>query len=431
MFRIAMTAVAAVCLTTLPAFAQDESEPFSIQDTAGALAAEANRAFEAEDWEAARRVLEAALALKPQHPAYLGGLIQVGLHSGDENLIFDALERMAAAGIAYDRSRLGDADESLRAMQPDRYAALDGELTRTTGMIGMAEREARLDTGALIEGVAMDIETDRLFLSSVSGREVLLVEPFDRESYSVFADAEDGLQSVFGLTVDSGNRVLWVTTGVLPQTGLPDGEAGETALVALDLITGDVYRRYTFEGADRMADVTVRDGIVYVTDSGANRIYRLNGLNDELELLADDPRFASLQGLALAKGGLYVADYALGLWRIDLDDGAATLVRPGTESLIGIDGLGATRDGERLIAVRNGMAPNQVFAIDFGPRGRMVSGSEVLLRGHADFGEPTLLDVHDGRVWMVANSPWPLFPNDGTGPTAPVQPVVVLEIDLD
>lgn len=431
MLRLALSAVAAACLTSVSVQAQEEAEPFSIQGTSTALAGEANRAFEAEDWEAARRALESALALKPQHPAYLGGLVQVGLHSGDENLMFDALERLAAAGIAYDRSRLGDADESLRAMQPDRYAALDAALTRTTGMIGMAEREARIDTGALIEGVAMDIETDRLFLSSVSGREVLLVEPFDRESFTVFADAEHGLQSVFGLAVDSRNRVLWVTTGVLPQTGLPEGETGETALVALDLVTGDVYRRYTIDGAERIADVTVRDGIVYVTDSGANRIYRLNGLNEELQLLSDDPRFVSLQGLALAQGALYVADYAIGLWRIDLDDGAATLVRAGTESLIGIDGLGATRDGERLIAVRNGMAPNQVFAIEFASRGRAVSGHEILLRGHSDFGEPTLLDVKDDRIWLVANSPWPLYPDDDSGPTGSVEPLVVLEIDLD
>ena len=125
MLRLALSAVAAACLTSVSVQAQEEAEPFSIQGTATALAGEANRAFEAEDWEAARRALESALALKPQHPAYLGGLVQVGLHSGDENLIFDALERLAAAGIAYDRSRLGDADESLRAMQPDRYAALD------------------------------------------------------------------------------------------------------------------------------------------------------------------------------------------------------------------------------------------------------------------------------------------------------------------
>lgn len=430
MFRFALPALAACCLSSAPLFAQEDA-PFLPQEAATAMAAEAGRAAQAGDWEAARRALEGALALKPQHPAYLSGLVRIGLNTGDTDLIFETLERMAEAGIAVTLSNLGDADESLRVMQPDRYAALDAAMARLRSPEGEAEREATIAYDGLIEGLAMDIETDRLFLSSVSGREVLLVEPFDREAYSVFADADDGLQSVFGMAVDSRNRVLWVTTGVLPQTGLPEGETGDTALVALDLITGDVYRRYTIEGADRMADVAVRDGIVYVTDSGANRIYRLQTLNSDLELLSDDPRFASLQGLALAQGGLYVADYALGLWRVDLDDGAATLVRSGSESLIGIDGLGATRDGERLIAVRNGMNPHQVFAIDFAPRGHAVSGTEVLLRGHADFGEPTLVDVEDGRIWLVANSPWGLFPDDGTGPTGTIDPLVVLEIDLD
>lgn len=430
MFRFALPALAACCLTSAPLLAQGDA-PFSLQETATELAAEAGRAAQAGDWEAARRALEGALALKPQHLAYLSGLVRIGLNTGDTELIFDALERMADAGLAVTLSNLGDADESLRTMQPDRYAALDAAMARLQSPDGQAEREARIAYDGLIEGLAMDIETDRLFLSSVTGREVLLIEPFDRETYSVFADAEDGLFSVFGMAVDSRNRVLWVTTGVLPQTGLPEGESGETALVALDLITGDVYRRYTIEGAERMADIAVRDGIVYVTDSGANRIYRLQTLNSDLELLSDDPRFASLQGLALAQGGLYVADYALGLWRVDLDDGAATLVRSGSESLIGIDGLGATRDGERLIAVRNGMNPHQVFAIDFEARGRIVSGTEILLRGHADFGEPTLLDVEDGRVWLVANSPWGLFPNDATRPAVSVDPLVVLEIDLD
>lgn len=430
MFRHALPALAACCLASAPLSAQ-EGEAFSIQDTAAALAREASRAAASEDWEAARRTLDAALALKPAHPTYLGGLVQIGLRTGDEALVFDALERMAAAGIAIDLARLGDAQDSLRAAQPDRYAALDGAFARLQSPAGAAEREAEIAYGGLIEGVAMDIETDRLFLSSVSGREVLLVEPFDRSGYSVFADAGDGLNSVFGMAVDSRNRVLWVTTGVLPQTGLGEGETGGTELVALDLITGDVYRRYSIEGAERLADVTVRDGIVFVTDSGANRIYRLRALDGDLEVLSGDARFASLQGLALAQGALYVADYALGLWRVDLESGAATLVTPGSESLIGIDGLAATRDGNRLIAVRNGMNPHQVFAVSFEARGHAVASTEILLRGHADFGEPTLIDVKDGRAWLVANSPWPLYPDDGSGPTETVDPLVVLELDLD
>jgi hypothetical protein len=432
-FNHLVTAVCAVALLSSPLLAQDEAagDGLSLQDTAIALAAESRRALGAGDVEAARRAMEGALALKPAHPSYLLGLAQIGLTTSDADLLFDALERYARAGLAFDLARLGDADASLREMQPDRYAELDALLARNSGEIGYAERAARVDLGGtLIEGIAVDIETDRIFLSDVSGRSIHLVEPFDRSASTVFADREDGLQSVFGMTVDGVNRVLWATTGALPQTGLSEEEAETTALVAFDLANGEVYRRYEAGGAERFADVVARDGIVYVSDSNTNRIYRLSSLTGSLALVSDDNRFSGLQGIALSHGALYAADYALGLWRIDLEDGSATMVRGGDESLIGIDGLGHTRDG-RLIAVRNGMNPNQVFAIDLSEDGRSVAGTEPLLRGHSDFGEPTLLSVVDGRVFLVANSPWPYYPEDGSGPTQTPDPLTVLEIDLD
>ena len=424
-------AACALSFAATPATAQDEDAAFSLQDTATTLIGGYRSALSAGDGEGARRAIEAALALKPAHPSYLLGLAQIGLTTDDEDLVFDALERYAAAGMAFDLARLDEADAAMRASQPDRYAALDAALARNSSPVGQAERAARVDLGGtLIEGVAIDIETDRIYLSDATGRAIHLIEPFDRNAATVFADREDGLYSVFGMAVDSVNRLLWATTGVLPQTDLAEGDTGATAIMAFDLVTGDLYRRYEMDGAERFADVIARDGYVYASDSNGNRIYRMNSLSDGFELLSDDPRFAGLQGMGLSHGALYVADYALGLWRVDLDDGSASLVAPGAESLIGIDGLGHTRDG-RLIAVRNGMNPNQVFAIDLSDDGRSVAQTETLLRGHGDFGEPTLISVHDGRVWLVANSPWPLYPDDGTGPTSTPDPLTILEIDLD
>lgn len=411
--------------------AQEAAAPLGPFETSRSLRIEAQRAAEAGDFEAARRALDAASSLQPGSPGVLLGLAQIGVMAGDDELVFSALERAAVAGVAFDLSRLGETDARLREAQPDRYAALDAELTRNSGSYGQAERFARIDVpDSLIEGLAKEIETDRIFLSDVIGRQVLVVEPFDRSGAAVFADAEDGLQSPFGLASDDVNRVIWVASGALPQTRLNAGEAPATALIALDLVTGELYRRYEADGAERFADLVTRDGLVYVVDSGANRIYQLTSLSGSLRVLSDDSRFASLQGAALADGALYVADYALGLWRVDLADGTAQLVRAGEESLLGIDGLSATREG-RLIAVRNGVDPHAVIAIDLARDGLSVARTEILLRGHADFGEPTLVDVQDDRIFFIANAPWALWPEDGSGPTAPVPPVTVLEIDLD
>lgn len=431
MFR--HTAILAVLvLSSAMAAAQDDAPaPLAPFETSRTLRAEAARATEAGDYEAARRALSAARALQPGHPGILLGLAQTGMASGDDELLLTSLEAVAAAGIAFDLARLGGSDARLRETWPDRYAALDALLARHAGPAGDAERAAQVALpDSLIEGVAVEIETDRIFLSDVVGRRVLVVEPFDRASAQVFADAQDGLQSVFGLAADDVNRVIWAASGTLPQTPLEDGEAATTALVALDMITGEVYRRYEYDGAERIADLVTRDGIVYAVDSGANRIYQLTSLTGRLQLLSEDVRFGGLQGAALADGALYVADYALGLWRVDLADGTAQQVRPGTESLIGIDGLAATREG-RLIAVRNGVSPHAVIALDLSADGLSVADTEILVRNHADFGEPTLVDVQDDRVFFVANAPWALWPEDGSGPAEAVPPVIILEYDLD
>ena len=198
------------------------------------------------------------------------------------------------------------------------------------------------------------------------------------------------------------------------------------------MMTGDLYRRFEMDGAGRLADFVVRDGIVYVSDADAPRIYVLNSISSQLELLVEDPRFVSLQGLALAHGALYVADYAMGIWRIDLGDHSVSLVRAGDESLIGIDGFLNTREG-RLIAVRNGVSPHQVMAIDLDATGHAVANIDILLRGHRDMAgetEPTLIDLADGRGWLVANAAWPLFPEDGSAPETPRPATVILELDL-
>ncbi|WP_417495150.1 tetratricopeptide repeat protein [Maricaulis sp.] len=433
--RSLLAAAGLTVLITLPALGQGSAEgPASTLPTPQSIAMElfggANSALRSGDYESARRMLEAALDLKPGHPAILRGLYRVAINAERPGDALAVLERMADAGLGFDA---GNDFAALNAADSGRLSDVQARLADNMTATGHAERAARIDRpDALIEGVAVDIETDRIFLSSVANREILMLEPFAPNDPVVFADREDGLWSVFGIAVDDRNRMVWAASGVVPQTPLEAGEEAGTALFAFDMMTGDLYRRFEMDGARRLADFVVRDGIVYVSDADAPRIYVLNSISSQLELLVEDPRFVSLQGLALAHGALYVADYAMGIWRIDLGDHSVSLVRAGDESLIGIDGFLNTRDG-RLIAVRNGVTPHQVMAIDLDATGHAVAHIDILLRGHRDMAgetEPTLIDLADGRGWLVANAAWPLFPEDGSAPETPRPATVILELDL-
>jgi hypothetical protein len=431
MFTRFLTAASLAALLSATALGQDEAATSPTpQSIAMELFAGANDALRSDDFESAKRMLEAALDLKPGHPAILRGLVRVALAADRPDDALGALERMARAGLSLDTA--GDADV-LTAADPARYASVRRALDANAAPVGRAERAARIERpDALIEGVAIDIETDRLFVSSVANREILMLEAFNPGEPIVFADRADGLWSVFGLAVDDRSRMVWAASGVVPQTPMDEGEETGTALFAFDLTSGGLYRRYQIEGAQQLADFVVRDGTVYISDAGAPRIYVLNSISDQLELLVEDPRFVSLQGLALAHGALYAADYSLGIWRIDLGDRSVSMVRPGDESLIGIDGFLNTRDG-RLIAVRNGAEPHEVLAIDLDDEGRAVENVEVILRGHPDMTagtEPTLIDLADGRAWLVANAAWPLFPEDGSLPDQPRPATIILQMDL-
>jgi len=431
-FKISALAASLAWLVASSSFAQDQADaPPTPQTIALEMFGEAGRALRAGDTESARRLMLAALDLKPGHPAVLRALVTIATRAGRADDAFAALDSMVGAGLTFELA--DEATALLETADSDRLASVRAALAANDAPAGTGEVIARIDhPDALIEGVAMDIETDRIFVSSVAQREILMLEPFARDEAIVFADREDGLWSVFGLFVDDRTRMLWAASGTVDQTPLDEGETAGTALFAFDMVSGDLYRRFTIDSAVQMADFVVRDGSVYVSDSQAPRVYRLDNVSGELEILSEDPRFVSLQGVALARGALYVADYSMGIWRIDLTDGSASLVRASDVSLIGIDGLRQSRDG-RIIAVRNGARPHQVMAIDLDNSGHEVANVDVLLRGHpamAGTTEPTLIDVADGRGWLVANAAWPLFPADGSVPAEARPSTAIIEIDL-
>ena len=420
---------------TMPAFAQepenarDEVSP-TPQSISTDLYRTAMRHASDGDYETARRMLEANLQIKPGQVAYLRLLVTLAMMNDRPDDAFAALDRIADQGLIIELARF---EEGLRAADSPRLDAIIARFAVNAAPVGQAERLAVVDApDALIEGVAMDIESDRLFLSSVAQREILMIEPFSPDEVTVFAGADDGLWSVFGIGVDDRTRMVWATSGVVPQTPMAEGEPAGTALFAFDLVSGDLYRKYQIEGAGLMTDFVVRDGTVYVSDNEAPRVYVLDDMGSDLRLLVEDDRFASLQGLALSRGALYVADYTIGIWRIDLGNQSVSLVEAAGHSLIGIDGLLNTRDG-RLIAVRNGVTPHQVMAIDLDREGRAVANVDVLLRAHRDMGdntEPTLIDLADGRAWLVANAAWPLFPEDGSVPAGGRPSTVIFEMDI-
>ncbi|WP_270373770.1 hypothetical protein [Marinicauda sp. Alg238-R41] len=406
--------------------AQSEEAPAGVLDLSRDLRDVTREVAGQSDLVLARRSNEAALALQPGHPGLLNNALLLSGMAGDLEGQLQALERIAQAGLAFDLNGL-DTLAQLQETAPVRLAAIRSRLDRHATAQGRAETLLTVPLAdSLIEAIAVDIETERVFLGGVADRTVYVFEHGSSEP-QVFAGPEDGLYSVFALAIDGRNRLLYVASGSLPQTPLRDGEAPGTALFAFDLMTGGLMTRHEIEGAGRITDVTVRDGVVYAVDGGANRVYRLRGPLAEPETVATHPHFGSLQGIVVTGGAIWVADYAMGLWRIDPDTGRAQLVPAPQASLIGLDGLATGPDGT-IYAVRNGAEPMGVFRIAV-ERGsiRSVEPELTLHPAFGEHGEPTTLNIENNRAFLVANAQWSLFPEtrDPAAESSRVPPVVL------
>jgi len=389
----------------------------------------AREAAAMEDWETASRLTDAARAIQPGHPALINNALIIARLSGDLDAGFAALEDAAASGLSWDLAGVGQIEE-LRAADPERLSAIEAALTANAGRHGQARLVAQPPLAdALIEALAVDSETERMYLGSVADRRIYRIEPFDPDSPEVFAGADEAIGSIFGLAIDRRNGLLYAAEGQVVQTPLSEGEEIATALLALDLDSGRIVTRHTIEGGQRIGDVVVRDGIVYASDADGGRIYRLDGPRAELEVWAEDSRFASLQGLAPTRGSVYVADYALGVWRIDAASRNARLLAPPPgASLIGLDGLTTDRTG-RIFIVRNGVAPAGLFELELDRDGNPTALTPVLT-GDARLGEPVTVRIMDGRAFVLADAQWALFAEDGSPPDSARSNPPILSLPL-
>jgi sugar lactone lactonase YvrE len=374
-------------------------------------------AYRQRDLAGARQEMRHAAELWPTQQVYLESAASLAAAARDTADVARWIDRLADLAIGNPVER----DTAYRAFAG--AAVFDAAAARLSAATApLARSTVRLtlpDTMLHPEGVAYDGRTGRWFVGSVRQRRILAVDR-DGRTHDFVRPGADGLAGVFGMTVDSVRRVLWVATTALPRMeGFTGADSGHVGVFGYDLATGRL-RRGAWAPRDgstahTFGDVTVApNGDVYVSDSEAPWILRLPAGGDSLVRFMTHPLFRSLQGMAITADGatMFVADYAHGLLRVDL--AARTVASlPVTRNVtaLGVDGLYLHRGA--LIAVQNGVTPARLvrFCLDADARG--VRRAEVLDRNPLLADEPTLGTIVGDSVFYVATSQWDKF--DGAG----------------
>jgi sugar lactone lactonase YvrE len=389
----------------------------------------AGLAYQAKDYPAFLDASLHAQALQPDHPRFLYNLACAHALAGKPDEAIAGLERLAAMGLVY---AVEKDDDFASIRESASFRAVVARFHSNGTVVHQAERAfAIAEKGLIAEGIAYDPAGRSFYVSSVRKRKVVRIR--DSKIADFLANRKE-LSGAFGIRVDSKRRRLWVTTGVVPQMiGFREEEDGRSGLLEYDLASGKLRGSHVLPGPDKhnVADLTIdSNGTVYVSDSRTPAVYVLRKSKGDLERLRTEAPFVSPQGLALSKDEkkLYVADYARGVFVIDLETlGWVKLGHPDSVCLHGIDGM-AYANGA-LYATQNGTEPKRVVKIALDETGSRAERLDVLEQGET--GEPTLGAVVGDSFYFIADGGWDQVDEKGVlAPDAQLRNHTILRVKL-
>jgi hypothetical protein len=153
---------------------------------------------------------------------------------------------------------------------------------------------------------------------------------------------KDGNGSIGRISLDGKvTQAEWVVGGLdAPKgMGLHKGllyVADLTKVTVIDVKTGKVVRNIEAPGAGMLNDITVdAQGVVYVSDSGKPKVYRIT--NNQIEVWLEKPELQKPNGLLAYQDKLYLVDMTTGIfYEVDKKTKALKKIAAG---LAGADGI--------------------------------------------------------------------------------------------
>lgn len=350
--------------------------------------------------------LQSALRLRPNHPTLIYNLAGAHALVGEPDKAVALLERIAAMGLIYPAEKDGD---FAGISETHGFQSVLQKFHRNRVPQGDSRTAFTLhEKGLIPESVAYDPVQRTFYVSSVYRRKILSIDA--NGEVKDFATQRDGLWSALGMKVDARRRLLWVCTAANSQTiGLEERENGSSAILKFDVTSGQLVKKYLLpvdSAKHLLGDLAINvRGDVFATDSLKAAVYIIDRRNDQLELFVAGSPFVSPQGLDFSadQRHLFVADYAKGLFVIDLLTKAVSAITPAVDTaLLGIDGLYFYK--QSLLAIQNGTNPHRVIKLFLDQRLQRILKWQTLEANNPLFDEPTLGVLVKDELYYVANS---------------------------
>lgn len=243
-----------------------------------------------------------------------------------------------------------------------------------------------------------------LYVSSLASGGIWRIKPGSAQAEQWIAPGAFDSRSTFGVLVDEKAALLWVCSNDVSALGVPGpGSAKGSFVKGFDLNSGEGKVSVALPGAPALCnDMALgSDGALYVTNSLAPQILRLQPGAAKFEIWVESPTFeqpaqgAGLDGIAFGgDGNIYVNTYSGGgFFRVDVKDGVAgkvTKLAP-SRPLSFPDGLRPT-GGQTFIMAEGGGTVDRVT----------IKGDTVDVETIKDgLGGPVAVALVNGTLWAA------------------------------
>lgn len=393
-----------------------------------AAAQAANSALTNADYESAEVSLRKAIRLGPQNPGVVYHLASVEARRGETASALPLLKRYAQMSIARD----GDPDTDFgKLVFSAAYKRIKARMAENARATCPCDTVFTGDVQPFIaEGIARDPASGRMFIAGVHARKIVSLT----EGRIVdFAQMPEDY-SPFGIAVDVRRRLLWASAAVVVQGAGPE-VAAKSAVIAFDLRTGALVKIYPADDDPKLSigDITLApDGTVYVSDSQEGSLFKLAPGAEALTPLGSPAMLASAQGMAVSDDGksLLVADYSMGLMRVDPQAGALTAVKvPANVTTLGIDGLVRLADGS-FIATQNGFAHARIVRFRLTPDWSRLLSLTVIAANAPKISDPSLITADGKNAYVVGDAQWASFDDGKKDAVRPLLPWTIVRLNL-
>lgn len=368
------------------------------------------------DYDSFLMNMKEAEKLRPNHPRLLYNLAAAYSLNNDKTDALAELRKLVYMKLYYRPEKDSD---FVSLWEDSRFKHIIDGFDINLFHIGTSTTAFTFPEKDLItESVAYDSLKDNFYLSSVYRRKIVFVN-INGET-GVFKDeGEDGLWSVFGIKIDSQRRILWVCTGAIEQAdNYNKNDLGKTAVFKYNIDSKKLIRKYDLDNKENghlFGDLTLSSsGDVFISDSKYNAIYKIDAASDSMKIFIRPGSFISLQGLDLSPDNrtLFFADYALGLFKLNLETKAFEEIQsPQNFTPLGIDGLYFYKNS--FIATQNGVNPQRVVRIYLNNNMDSITGYKILESNNPYFDEITLGLQKGNYFYYIANGQWGSFDKKG------------------